>query len=180
MDETGADGEEEIGEDAGADAGEARGKETERAEKDEGKRFLADLMLIRLARWLRLLGQDVALPASQRDEDLMHQAAQEGRTVITRDRGLSQSCKRAGVHCILIRSSDICCQLEEMAAVGVPLQLDPKRCTVCNGLLDEIEQQQGQMWQCRDCRKLYWKGGHWKGIKKRLEELRGRSGTCKR
>ncbi len=180
MDETGADGEEEIGEDAGAEAGEARGKETERAEKDEGKRFLADLMLIRLARWLRLLGQDVALPASQRNGDLIHQAAQEGRTVITRDRGLSQSCQKAGVHCILISSSDISGQLEEMAAAGVPLQLDPKRCTVCNGLLDEIEQQQGQMWQCRDCRKLYWKGGHWKGIKKRLEELRGRSGTCKR
>ena len=34
-------------------------------------------MLIRLARWLRLLGQDVALPGGQRDEDLMHQAAQE-------------------------------------------------------------------------------------------------------
>lgn len=167
MTETGADGEGEIGEDRG---GKADGEET------EGKRFLADLMLMRLARWLRLLGQDVAVPAGKRDGDLMHQAAQEGRTVITRDRGLSQSCRRAGMRCILILSSDICGQLEEMAAAGVPLQLDPKRCTVCNGLLDEIEQPQGQMWQCRDCRKLYWKGGHWKGIRKRLEELRGRSG----
>jgi uncharacterized protein with PIN domain len=171
MAETGADGEGEIGEDAGVEDGEARGKETGRGETDDEKRFLADLMLIRLARWLRLLGQDVALPSSQRDGDLMHQAAQEGRTVITRDRGLSQSCQRAGVNCILISSSDICGQLEEVAAVGVPLRLDPKRCTVCNGLLDEVKQQQGQMWQCRDCRKLYWKGGHWKGIRKRLAEL---------
>lgn len=142
----------------------------EKAEQKD-RRFLADLMLIRLARWLRLLGQNVAVPAGQRDEDLLCQAELEGRTVITRDRGLSQSCRRADVPCLLIRSSDISGQLKEMAETGVPLRLDPRRCTVCNGLLEEVEPQPEQRWQCRECGKLYWQGRHWKGIKKRLEEL---------
>lgn len=148
----------------------AEEKADENADEKE-RRFLADLMLIRLARWLRLLGQDVALPAGRRDEDLMRQAEQEGRTVITRDKRLCLACRRAGMPCLLIRSSDISGQLKEMAETGVPLRLDPRRCTVCNGLLEEVEPQPEQRWQCRECRKLYWQGGHWKGIKKRLEEL---------
>ncbi|HPC88875.1 MAG TPA: Mut7-C RNAse domain-containing protein [Methanothrix sp.] len=136
------------------------------------KRFLADLMLMRLARWLRLLGQDVAVPAGERDEELLRQAGQEERTVITRDKGLFQACLRANVPCVLIRSSDLSGQLREMAEAGLPLRLNPRRCTVCNGLLEEIGSPQGQRWRCRDCGKLYWQGGHWKGIKKRLEELR--------
>jgi uncharacterized protein with PIN domain len=73
---------------------------------------------------------------------------------------------------VLIRSSALSDQLREMAKEDVALQLDPKRCTVCNDLLEEIESRQGQRWRCRECGKLYWQGGHWKGIKKRLEELR--------
>jgi len=87
-------------------------------------------------------------------------------------RGSFQACLRANVPCLLISSSDLSGQLREMAEAGLPLRLDPRRCTVCNGLLEEIGSLEGQRWRCRDCGKLYWQGGHWKGIKKRLEELR--------
>jgi uncharacterized protein with PIN domain len=129
-------------------------------------------MLMRLGRWLRLLGLDVACPAGERDEDLQLQAKQERRMIITRDKRLSQACWRTGLPFVLIRSSALSDQLREMAKEGVALQLDPKRCTVCNGPLEEIESRQGQRWRCWECGKLYWQGGHWKGIKKRLEELR--------
>jgi uncharacterized protein with PIN domain len=131
-------------------------------------------MLMRLGRWLRLLGQDVAFPAGERDEDLQHQAEQERRTIITRDKRLSEICRKEGLPFILIRSSALSDQLREMAKEGVALQLDPKRCTICNGLFEEIESRQGKRWRCQECGKLYWQGGHWKGIKKRLEELRRR------
>ncbi len=144
---------------------------TGKTKEEREKRFLADLMLMRLARWLRLMGQDVACPEGERDEDLLRQAAKEGRTLITRDRRLYQSCRKAGISCQLICSSDIWDQLREMAKAGVALNLDPRRCTVCNGLLEETVSPQGQSWQCQVCRKLYWQGGHWKGMREILDGL---------
>ena len=45
-------------------------------------------MLMRLGRWLRLLGQDVANPEGSSDDELLSQARKENRTIITRDREL--------------------------------------------------------------------------------------------
>ena len=85
-------------------------------------RFLVDLMLMRLGRWLRLLGQDVANPEGGSDSELLARAKRENRTIITRDKRLFQACRVAGVECVLIRSSKISDQLLEMAREGVPLQ----------------------------------------------------------
>ncbi len=145
------------------------------------QRFLVDLMLMRLGRWLRLLGQDVANPEGSSDEELLRQAKKESRTIITRDRGLFQACRGKGaastscVPCILIRSSAISEQLLEMADAGVPLRLDPKRCTLCNGLLEETEMHEMKKWQCLACKKLYWEGGHWKKMERMLQAIRSRN-----
>ena len=138
------------------------------------QRFLVDLMLMRLGRWLRLLGQDVARPEGESDAELLLQAKNESRTIITRDKGLFLACPGAGVKCMLIRSSAISDQLLEMADAGVPLRLDPQRCTLCNGPLEEIEiSREGaasieswpkRLWRCGQCQKLYWEGSHWKRI----------------
>lgn len=138
------------------------------------RRFLADLMLMRLGRWLRLMGQDVALPKGESDSELLSQAASEGRTVLTRDRGLFGAAVRTGTQCRLINSSGIRDQLLEMERAGVPLRLDPQRCTICNAILEEIHgtADERRMWRCTECRKSYWIGGHWKKIEETLEELR--------
>lgn len=144
-------------------------------------RFLVDLMLMRLGRWLRLMGQDVANPEGISDDALLGQARNENRTIITRDKGLFLACREAGVPCVLVRSSNISDQLLEMAREGVPLQLDPKRCTLCNGPLMEIEisleiaaqmkTQPKRLWRCVECQKLYWEGSHWKKIKMTLGDI---------
>ena len=139
---------------------------------DYVQRYVVDLMLMRLGRWLRLLGQDVALPEGESDEELLRQAAEENRMVITRDKRLSQACPDAGVRCLLIRSSEISDQLREMADAGVPLRLDPRRCTVCNGPLEENETSGEKKWQCRSCQKIYWRGGHWQKMEETLESIR--------
>ena len=136
---------------------------------------------MRLGRWLRLLGQDVANPKGSGDEELLLQAKDEKRTIITRDKELFQACRGAGVECILIRATKISDQLLEMAKVGIPLQLDPKRCTLCNGPLMEMEISREaavpmdplpkRLWRCGQCQKLYWKGGHWKRIKMILDDI---------
>jgi len=135
---------------------------------------LVDLMLMRLGRWLRLLGQDVARPEGESDAQLLLQAKKESRTIITRDKELFQACPGAGVECMLVRSSAISDQLLEMADAGVPLRLDPQRCTLCNGLLEEKEMHGMKKWQCLDCKKLYWEGGHWKKMERMLEAIRSR------
>ena len=148
--------------------------------KDEAdKRFLVDWMLQRLGRWLRLLGQDVALPHEKSDERLMIQAKEEGRTIITRDRGLSLAAGRSSIPVRLIRATKIIEQLAEMADAGVLLRLDPQRCTVCNGPLQEMESTEGEAirWQCKSCKKIYWEGGHWKRMERMLEEARSQRGS---
>ncbi len=130
-------------------------------------------MLMRLGRWLRLLGQDVALPKGKSDAELLLQAKKESRTIITRDRGLFQACPGAGVQCVLIRSTAISDQLLEMAKAGVPLRLDPWRCTLCNGRLEVMKTSGTKRWQCSACKKLYWEGGHWKKMESMLHVIRG-------
>jgi uncharacterized protein len=132
-------------------------------------------MLMRLGRWLRLMGQDMANPKESSDCELMRQAREESRTIITRDKRLFQACRSAGIKCVLIRSSQISDQLMEMSTKGVLLQLDPKRCTLCNSLLLEFESNSSRKWQCPACKKLYWQGGHWEKMERMLESIR----SCK-
>ena len=47
--------------------------------------FIADAMLGRLARWLRLLGFDTLYYPDIGDRDLLRLSLQEGRVILTRD-----------------------------------------------------------------------------------------------
>jgi uncharacterized protein with PIN domain len=50
--------------------------------------FLADAMLGRLARWLRVLGVDTLYEPTLSDPELVSRAELDGRIVLTRDRAL--------------------------------------------------------------------------------------------
>ncbi len=138
----------------------------------EERCFLVDLMLLRLGRWLRLLGQDAANPENDSDEALLSQAKREDRILITRDKRLFSSCPAAGVEGILIHSSRISEQILEMAQRGVALKIDPQRCTLCNHPLMEAEGREGELWICPSCHRPYWQGGHWKNMEETLTALR--------
>ncbi len=135
-------------------------------------RFIVDEMLLRLGRWLRLLGQDVANPNGEDDKELLKRAKQENRTLITRDKRLAEFCSSAGASCVLIKSARLEGQLEEMAKLGIPLDLNPTRCTICNSPLRKVEPSEKEMWICEGCGKLYWQGSHWKRIAETLKDLR--------
>ena len=144
--------------------------------RPSGQSYVVDLMLMRLGRWLRLMGQDVANPVAGNDWEIIEQAVREHRTVITRDRRLWQSCLKIERPCILIISSLIEEQLLEMAGAGVPLRLDPQRCTLCNEPLEQMARGREQ-WQCSRCNKLYWRGSHWRKMEQMLEEIESRIGN---
>ena len=149
-------------------------------------KFLADHMLGTLAKWLRLLGQDVTYPGPVADNDLKAEAEKEGRTILTRDRELAG--RVAGG--IYIESDDLEEQLlQVMRAFGIPPDLRPERCSVCNSPLaavakadvagkvpEKVLEYQQEFWHCAKCGRFYWKGSHWTRMEERLRALREKSG----
>jgi uncharacterized protein with PIN domain len=162
------------------------------------ERLLVDVMLMRLGRWLRLLGLDVANPPGQKDSELLQLARLENRTFLTRDRKLAEMCRSAGLPCLLIQSSLLEEQLKELAGMGLAMELNPQRCTLCNGPLaptsedqisiepisrDSISREQvsrepisEELWRCERCGKLYWEGSHWQRMEETLRKIRRQEG----
>lgn len=68
------------------------------------KKFLVDMMLIKLGRWLRILGYDCRIPKSNEieDEELLKIAEREKRVLITMDKKLSE--RKTSVNLIYIPS----------------------------------------------------------------------------
>lgn len=64
--------------------------------------FIADAMLGRLARWLRILGYDTAYEKMITDERLVERAVREDRWLLTRDRNLALRRLLRGRHTLLV------------------------------------------------------------------------------
>ncbi len=138
-------------------------------------RFIADVMLGRLAKWLRLFGYDTLYSRHYDDRTLIRISKQEGRILLTRDTGITKS-KACGEH-IALRSEQIDVQVLEVARAlkKWPPAAFPEspRCSLCNGavrmeelkaLMDELPEhvflQQGAFFRCLVCGKVYWHGSH--------------------
>jgi hypothetical protein len=149
-------------------------------------KFIADGMLGKLARWLRLAGHDVtyigdlhALPEEQ-DDVLLERAKLEKRTLLTCDLALYRRARKAGVKSAFIEGKDVVSQLAEVSKhSGKKIEIDPEnsRCPVCNGLLESagvkevkdlvpesVARAGREFWRCVKCGKIYWRGRHWKTI----------------
>ena len=144
-------------------------------------KLLADAMLGKLARWLRMLGYDT-LYMRGADAKIAHRARAEDRVLLTRDHELA---KRRGLRTVLIDAQTLEPQLEEViAAVGPPPSDAPARCMACNVPLRPITQAEARphvppyvaktharFQRCDQCGKVYWEGSHWHGIRARIDEV---------
>lgn len=145
---------------------------------EEAPRFLADAMLGRLARWLRILGYDVEYSPGE-DDTLLRQADREGRILLTRDTRLVRR-HRLPPH-LFIQSDHV---MEQLRQVVASLHLDPatppsRRCIRCNTILEPRSKDEvlglvpefvwshhESFWGCPRCRRIYWAGTH----RQRMEE----------
>lgn len=150
--------------------------------------FLADTMLGRLARWLRLLGYDTAYSRVLPDSDLIVQLLREGRWLLTRDGYLAR--RRAVRNRVtLLRSDSVDDQLRQLRAeLRIELTLgdgNQPRCAACNLVLEPVAPEAAAsrvppyvaghfsaFAQCPGCRRVYWPGTHWIHMGRRLERLR--------
>ncbi len=158
-----------------------------RDERAAAPAFVADVMLGRLARWLRQLGFDVAYERHWDDRTIVRVAAREGRTVLTRDRGLAA--RRAVRRALLIRDEELGAQLRQvLSAFGLTVDRERfgTRCGACNGRLVEVPREsvagvvppfvfrhQTAFRRCEGCGRIYWRGTHDRLFRERLRRLLG-------
>jgi uncharacterized protein with PIN domain len=150
-------------------------------------RLLADAMLGRLAKWLRLLGYDTFYAENLSDHQIVARARAEGRVVLTRDREMA---RRKGIHCLSIQSDLLEEQIREVAlAFGMPSPEVQPRCALCNASLIDVSADQARshvpmyVWQthrvfryCPHCDKYYWAGSQWQKIQSVIGRALGRCG----
>jgi len=159
--------------------------------ESQSKKLLADGMLGRLARWLRILGYDTVFDAQADDWALIRRARAEGRLLLTRDRQLAA---RRGVPALLIKGEELVAQLRQVVdAVGPSPEGVYTRCSVCNGILLPLEREKARLrvppyvyrtcqefHLCQSCDRVYWRGTHVKGIKEIIDKVRDKSTEKKR
>lgn len=143
-------------------------------------RFIADVMVGKLARWLRVLGFDVLYSNAFEDDEIVRIAETENRVILTRDTGLTA--RRLSTQCVLIESGDYREQVRQVVRT-----FDFKafkvfsRCLECNVVLKAIDKEavfdrvppyvyftQQQFAVCPSCNRVYWHGTHAEQMLKRL------------
>ncbi|MDI6791709.1 MAG: Mut7-C RNAse domain-containing protein [bacterium] len=148
-----------------------------------GMRFLADSMLGKLARWLRILGYDTLYFRQGDDRDLLELASEEDRIILTRDTRLS---RKWLVPTLLIKSEQVEEQLSQVVR-RFSLEMEERlfsRCPECNLLLKEIPEKDvvervpslvyetyHEFMTCPECDRIYWRGTHWENIRLRIAGL---------
>ncbi|MFQ5702277.1 MAG: Mut7-C RNAse domain-containing protein [Acidobacteriota bacterium] len=161
-----------------------------RAEKS---RFIADCMLGWLAKWLRVLGYDVAYERDISDDALIVRSWREGRILLTRDTALvkRRALRRSGGESLLIASDRVEEQLvQTVEQCGlIPRRNDwLSRCLRCNELMQpvsrrEVESEvpayvfrtQERFSRCPACGRVFWRASH---VARILERLSARFGVA--
>lgn len=151
-------------------------------------RFIADAMFGKLARWLRMSGYDTLYCDSYDDSDIISLAKKEKRVIITRDKKLFRKAIKRGIKVIFLPARDFVTNLKILEKEhGLNFHAEPifARCAVCNGELEKIGKEEAEenkviekisrkyeLWRCRECKKIYWHGSHWKNIEKIIERVK--------
>lgn len=152
-------------------------------------RFLADGMLGKVSRWLRLLGCDVDYRPDVNDEELIELAKRSRRTLLTRDCELYRKAVLNGLDALLIPCSDLTAALASVVYnynINIEINPDKSRCPTCNSQIlkttpemvagrvpGDVIRHHKDFWVCTnpECGKVYWKGSHWRNIIKTLHDI---------
>jgi len=152
-------------------------------------RFVADAMLGSLARKLRALGFDTAYYKSGDDLGIITLAARSSRIILTADRSLASLASARGLKVILLVGTNDSQRVRVIAKAavesGFPLSRGPPLCSLCGCELERVRKadvtglvpptvavRHRLFYRCVSCRKIYWKGSHWKKLRSLSRELK--------
>lgn len=145
-------------------------------------KFIADSMLGRLARWLRVLGYDTLYQPFYK-QGVIGASVREGRKLLSRHRPTVNQYANS----MLIRSDRVKDQLYEMKNAGTIISERSKwfsRCLLCNVPLEEADgmdarenvpeyvfyQSASGIRFCPSCRRYFWPGSHRERMVRQLED----------
>jgi hypothetical protein len=148
-------------------------------------KFLADRMLGKLAKELRILGYDTVYYKGENAYPLIKLAREEGRVILTRNTKIIP--KRPEDRILRIEADRSPLQLRELIQKKV-IALNEEnlfsRCLLCNAPLDGISSeeaegkvpdftfyQQKEFSRCPQCQRIYWQGSHQDHMRKKVKEL---------
>jgi uncharacterized protein with PIN domain len=149
-------------------------------------KFIADRMLGKLAKQLRMLGYDTLYYRGEAVYPLIRLARQEARVILTRNTKLIP--RRREDVILRITEDDSFLQLKEVFQTG-NIEMDEgkafSRCLLCNALLDPMSRKEAEgkvpdfifhqhkeFFRCPQCQRIYWPGSHQENMQKRISELK--------
>jgi len=141
-------------------------------------KFIADVMLGKLAKRMRLLGFDVLYDRAFDDNEIIRLSLEQNRVILTRDTELSS--RPLAANRVFISHNKVKDQLRQVFDTfrieSIPGPLT--RCSACNDTLIPIRKQDikdivpeyvygnyGFFFQCVSCGRVYWEGTHVKNMK---------------
>jgi len=146
--------------------------------------FIADRMLGRLAKMLRLLGYDTLYSSQMTPTELSALARRQNRVLLTRGNIARRFPELQNV--FSVRSDSPPEQLREVVA---KFRLDThsglwSRCTLCNGEIEsaaktavkalvppKVFQLYHEFFRCAGCGHIYWRGSHVDRVARNLEHI---------
>lgn len=149
-------------------------------------RFVADIHLGRLARYLRLFGFDTLYDNNSDPESLVEASVRQGRVLLTRSTRLLNN--NAITRGILVREIDPRMQLKAtFQRLDLYAEVRPfSRCLCCNGVVEPISKNEVahrlpsrvrasyQVFSlCSSCHRVYWKGIHFKRMGRFVKDVLG-------
>jgi len=148
-------------------------------------KFVADGMLGKLTRWLRILGHNVKYSNKLDDSQLITTAKKERRILLTRDVELYQQATAKGVDAFYIdgrTEAEKLAKLTQRFNIKLEVDLTVSRCPKCNTRVKSLPKEKAadkvekttfshynEFWQCPKCGQIYWQGAHWARIRRTLE-----------
>jgi uncharacterized protein with PIN domain len=147
-------------------------------------RFVADVMLGRLAKWLRIAGFDVLYSNRYADDELIALSSLGNRILLSRDTRLLV--RRSVSRFIFLESEKILEQIRQVfCATGVEsLPALLSRCLSCNRILTDVPREkarelvppfvfetQSRFKSCSACGRIYWAGTHRRAVLRTLESI---------
>jgi len=148
-------------------------------------KFILDVHLGTLAKYMRILGFDSLYKNNYKDEEIVDISLKEKRTILTRDRGILKRSKVTQGYWIRSIKTD-----EQIIEVIKRFDLKEEikelsRCLLCNSLLRKISKEKvidrlprkvkefhNEFYYCKKCDKIFWKGSHYTKMKGIIERVR--------
>ncbi|MCC7382467.1 MAG: Mut7-C RNAse domain-containing protein [Deltaproteobacteria bacterium] len=149
------------------------------------RRLLADRMLGKLARILRMVGQDVEYAREGEPVAIAQRARDEDRVLLTRDTRLL---RRGDLGPVVHVQSNYPFHQARQVIRELSLVLDPtfRRCVEDNGLLLPVPRAEAEglvppyvfatqieFMRCERCQRLFWAGTHLDGMRQLIDALEG-------